>query len=315
MPDGNLFSAAEAEDGLPPHDVDAEQALIGAVLFDNETYHRVSDYLRAEHFYEPMHGRVFDAAGSLIARGDVADPITLAPLAETDPALKSMGGKGYLTQLMTQAPSTAAARDYARFIYDLALRRSLIRVGGEIEDEAKKDRQTAARELIEGAERKLFDLAESGSANKGFVTFTEALGSRRSSANTLSGGSARCTRARSTESRLWIVRASSPSSARPRLMFWTNCVVPKPSCSSKILLSTSAARFIAGSPRNRNASPATSCNSCLVAPARMAPRAWNSEAGETWESNTANRIICAPQPRNRSAMPRVVLTTDCRIPG
>jgi replicative DNA helicase len=175
MPDGNLFSTGEAEDGLPPHDVDAEQALIGAVLFDNETYHRVSDYLRPEHFYEPMHGRVFEAAGSLIGRGDVADPITLAPLAETDPALKSMGGKGYLTQLMTQAPSTAAARDYARFVYDLALRRQLIRVGGEIEDEAKKDRQTAARALIEGAERKLFDLAESGSANKGFVTFTEAL--------------------------------------------------------------------------------------------------------------------------------------------
>ena len=175
MPDGNLFSAVEAEDGLPPHNVDAEQAVLGAVLFDNETYHRVSDFLRPEHFYEPVHGRIFEAAGLHITRGDVADAITLAPLAEGDPGLKSLGGKSYLVELMTGAASTAAALDYARFVYDLALRRALIRVGGDIETEAKKERQTPARELIEGAERKLFDLAETGTASKGFVTFTEAL--------------------------------------------------------------------------------------------------------------------------------------------
>jgi replicative DNA helicase len=175
MPDGTFLGAVEAEDGLPPHNIDAEQAVLGAILFDNETYHRVSDFLRPEHFYEPVHGRIYAAAGAHVLRGDIADAITLAPLAEADAGLKALGGKAYLVELMTGAASTAAAVDYARFVYDLSLRRELIRVGGEIETEAKKDRQTPPRDLIESAERRLFSLAEAGSANRGFVTFRDAL--------------------------------------------------------------------------------------------------------------------------------------------
>lgn len=175
MPDGDLFNGVNAEEGLPPHNIDAEQAVLGAVLFDNETYYRVSDFLRPEHFYEPVHGRIFAAASVHIMRGDVADAITLAPLAESDPGLKALGGKTYLVDLMAGAASTASSMDYARFVYDLALRRDLIRVGGEIETGAKAERQTPARDLIEDAERKLFDLAETGSAHRGFVPFTDAL--------------------------------------------------------------------------------------------------------------------------------------------
>jgi len=175
MPDGNLFASIEAEAGLPPHNIDAEQAVIGAILFDNETFHRVADYLRAEHFYEPVHGRIFAAASTYVLRGDVADAITLAALAETDEGLKALGGKTYLAELMAGAASTAAAGDYARFVYDLALRRDLIRVGGEIEGDANKDRETPASELIQVAERKLFELAETGTVNRGFVSFTDAL--------------------------------------------------------------------------------------------------------------------------------------------
>lgn len=175
MPDGNLFAPIEAEAGLPPHNIDAEQAVIGALLFDNETYHRVSDYLRPEHFYDPVHGRIYEAASTYVLRGDVADAITLAALAETDEGLKALGGKTYLAELMAGAASTAAASDYARFVYDLALRRELIRVGGEIEADANKDRETKASDLIQTAERKLFDLAETGSASRGFINFTDAL--------------------------------------------------------------------------------------------------------------------------------------------
>jgi replicative DNA helicase len=175
MPDGTLLSGLESDDGLPPHNIDAEQAVLGAVLFDNETYHRVSDFLRSEHFYEPVHGRIYAAAAAHLLKGDIADAITLAPLAEADAGLKALGGKSYLVELMAGAASTAAAGDYARFVYDLALRRELIRVGGEIETDAKRERTTPARDLIETAERRLFDLAETGSAKRGFVPFTDAL--------------------------------------------------------------------------------------------------------------------------------------------
>ncbi len=167
--------APRALDVAAPHNIDAEQAVLGAILFDNETFHRVADFLRGTHFYDPVHGRVFDAAGALIQRGDVADAITLAPLGQGDDGLKALGGADYLVELTAGAAATAAAVDYARFVYDLALRRELIRVGGDIQTDARDNHDDKSVALIEKAERQLFDLAETGSANRGFVTFTDAL--------------------------------------------------------------------------------------------------------------------------------------------
>ncbi|MCG8441583.1 MAG: replicative DNA helicase, partial [Caulobacterales bacterium] len=175
MPDGDLINAGDAGEALAPHSIEAEQALLGSLLFDNETYYRVSDFLRAEHFYEPVHGRIFDAAARLIIRNDVADEITLAAMANHDEGLKSLGGADYLAELAAAHASAAAAKDYGRFVYDLALRRDLIRVGGDIEKEAADDRDTPASDLIEDAERKLYALAETGSSSKGFVSFGQAL--------------------------------------------------------------------------------------------------------------------------------------------
>lgn len=185
MPDGTTRAAsaassaddatAHAADVAAPHNIEAEQAVVGALLYDNETLHRVADFLRPEHFYEPVHGRIFEAASALIQRGDVADAITLTPLAEGDEALKTLGGPDYLVELMAGAASAASAADYARFIYDLALRRELIRVGGDIESDARVNHEDKAVALIEQAERKLFDLAETGTTNRGFVPFVEAL--------------------------------------------------------------------------------------------------------------------------------------------
>ncbi len=171
------FHAPEAPaiEATAPHNIPAEQAVLGAVLFDNETLHRVADFLRPEHFYEPVHGRVYEAASALIQRGDVADAITLTPLAQKDEALKALGGADYLVELMAGAASAATAADYARFVYDLALRRELIRVGGDIEADARANHDDKAIALIEQAERKLFGLAESGTANRGFVSFVDAL--------------------------------------------------------------------------------------------------------------------------------------------
>lgn len=176
MPDGHdPAELARSADERTPHSIDAEQALLGAMMADNETAHRITDALRAEHFYDPVHGRIFTAAKQKIERGELADAITLTALAETDEGLKSLGGAEYLVDLMASGASAASAPDYARLIYDLALRRSLLRVGGEIEKDARAEREKPARTLVEEAERKLFDLAETGSAERGLMHYGDAI--------------------------------------------------------------------------------------------------------------------------------------------
>ncbi len=176
MPDGHLFANGEAAaSDFVPHNIDAEQAILGAILSDNECLHRVEDVLRSEHFYDPIHGRIFDAARALVNRNDVADAITLGPFADQDEGLSALGGGDYLVELMAGACSTATAVEYGKFLRDLALRRELIRVGGDIEHDARGDQDAPAPELLERAERSLFSLAETGRANRGFVKFVDAL--------------------------------------------------------------------------------------------------------------------------------------------
>lgn len=176
MPDGQVFAEDKpsAQD-LIPHNIEAEQAILGAILSDNECLHRVEDIIRIEHFYDPVHGRVFDAARMLVQRNDVADAITLGPFADQDEGLQALGGGDYLVELMAGACSTATAVDYAKFVRDLALRRELIRVGGDIEHDARADQEAPAPDLLERAERSLFSLAETGRTNKGFVGLNSAL--------------------------------------------------------------------------------------------------------------------------------------------
>ncbi len=169
--------APEDEAGAPPHNIEAEQALLGAILYENETFHRVSDWLKAEHFYDPVHGRVYEAAGRLIQAGSLADAVVLKSRFENDPGLKELGGAVYLADLMREAPEPASAPEYGKLVYELALRRALITLGSEISLSAKgSDEAVEARALIEDAERSLFKLAESGSLAKGFMTFAAALG-------------------------------------------------------------------------------------------------------------------------------------------
>ncbi len=168
-------SAPDAAEIAVPHSLDAEQALLGALLSDNEVAHAIPDALRGEHFYDPVNGRIFDEAKGMIERGELADAITMTPFADGDPGVKPLGGGDYLVELMASGARAAEAPDYAKLVHDLALRRSLIRVGGEIEVEAREERSAQARDLIEGAERKLFKLAETGSAARGFETFGTAL--------------------------------------------------------------------------------------------------------------------------------------------
>jgi len=159
-----------------PANVEAEQALLGALLYDNAAFERIGDYLQARHFFEPFHQRLFAAVETHIRKGQLAEPILLAEQFSRDPAFDELGGVRYLADLVDRAPPAANAPDYARAVYDLALRRDLIRIGGDIANQAaQSDSDLSARDQIEQAEQLLFTLAETGGTSQGFVSFADAL--------------------------------------------------------------------------------------------------------------------------------------------
>jgi replicative DNA helicase len=173
----DLRVAAPASDIThAPCNIEAEQALLGVLLYDNSAYERLSDDLQARHFFEPFHGRLYDAVQAHIRRGQLAEPILMAEQFQRDPAFEELGAVRYLADLVDRAPPAAHAADYARVIYDLALRRDLIRIGGDIAAAAQAgDPELSGRQQIEAAEQQLYTLAETGSASTGFVDFKDAL--------------------------------------------------------------------------------------------------------------------------------------------
>ncbi len=160
----------------PPHNLEAEQALLGAILVNNRTYEKVSEFLRPEHFADPVHGRVFDACGKLVGRGQIANPITLKTYFEADGSLAEIGGTQYLARLANSVTTIINAEDYGRLVFDLHLRRELIALGETLVNDAfEPEIEVTAVDQIEQTERKLFDLATTGQAEGGFQTFQKAL--------------------------------------------------------------------------------------------------------------------------------------------
>jgi len=121
-----------------PHSIEAEQQLLGAILTNNEVYDRVASIIRSEHFYEPVHARIYDVAAARIAKNNLASPVTLSTFLQEDEGLKELGGAAYLARLAGSAIAGFAVRDYAQLIYDLAVRRELIRLGQDIATRAQK---------------------------------------------------------------------------------------------------------------------------------------------------------------------------------
>ena len=159
-----------------PQSPEAEQALLGALLYDNEIYHRVSGIVQAKHFYNPIHLRIYDSIASLIEHGKLADAIVLKNRFSQDETLVDIGGVEYLALLLDNAPAGSTATEYAKLIFDLAMRRELIRLGDEIKHEATNpDSEDDAQSQITKAESQLYNLAEIGGTQSGFVTFESAL--------------------------------------------------------------------------------------------------------------------------------------------
>ncbi|MBL4837596.1 MAG: replicative DNA helicase [Kordiimonadaceae bacterium] len=160
----------------PPHNLEAEQALLGSILVNNEAAQKVQGFLMAEHFYEPVHARIYESVLKLLDKNQIADPVKLKPYFENDEALQDVGGAKYLVRLAASAATIINAEDYGRTIYDLATRRALIQIGEQIVNEAYESEIDAeATEQISEAEKQLFDLAEIGQAETGAQTFSKAL--------------------------------------------------------------------------------------------------------------------------------------------
>ena len=161
---------------VAPINTEAEQALLGAVLVNNAAHSRVSEFLLAEHFGNAVHGRIYEAIGRLIERGQVANPVTLKNLFDQDATLAEIGGAQYLARLAQSAVTIINAETYGRTIHDLYLRRELMTIGQDVVTEAvRQDLEDPATVQIERAEQKLFDLATAGQAEGGFRQFRVAL--------------------------------------------------------------------------------------------------------------------------------------------
>ena len=166
---------SEAQETVPQN-IEAEQQLLGAILTNNDIFDRVAMVVGPEHFYDPVHARIFEVCAARIAKNLAASPVTLKAFLEDDEGLKELGGPGYLAKLAGAAVASFAARDYAQIIYDLAIRRELMGLGREIAAKAS-DVNVASepKDQIVEAEQALYKLSEQGRTESGFQSFLKAV--------------------------------------------------------------------------------------------------------------------------------------------
>ncbi len=167
---------APAEPSALPHNIEAEQQLLGAILTNNDIFDRVASVVGPQHFYDPVHARIFEVASARIAKNLQATPVTLKSFLEDDEGLKELGGPAYLARLAGAAIASFAARDYAQIIYDLAIRRELMALGRDISSKAANvDVASEPKEQIVEAEQRLYALGEEGKSESGFQSFLRAV--------------------------------------------------------------------------------------------------------------------------------------------
>jgi replicative DNA helicase len=161
---------------MPPTNLAAEQALLGALLANNKAYERVSEFLIAEHFADPIHGRIYEAIRRRLENNQLADPVMLRAEFEHSGILEEVGGTAYLAQLLTAMVGIINAGDYGRAIYDAWIRRQLIDIGEVTVNNAfGADPELDGTNQIEAAEQALFDLAAKGGNEGAMITFEQAL--------------------------------------------------------------------------------------------------------------------------------------------
>ena len=171
------ISASNNTDELMPHSIEAEQQLLGGLLNNNDLYYSLEDKVDPEHFYDPVHSRIFEIISTRIKDGKLASAVTVNTFLTEDEGLKELGGSSYLAQLMAGSVASSAIKDYSKLVYDLAIRRELIILGQEISSRAqsiKVDEQPEEQIIL--AEQNLYKIGDSGKSETGFKSFLKALG-------------------------------------------------------------------------------------------------------------------------------------------
>ncbi|WP_144755806.1 replicative DNA helicase [Bartonella saheliensis] len=159
-----------------PHNIEAEKALLGALLINNDALDRVSDFLKAEHFFEPLHQKLFDIISQVVQKGKVANPITIKHLLPIEEKRGNVAVYNYVIRLAKEAVTIINTKDYGRVIYDLFIRRSLINLGTQVTNIAfEAPLEFTPAQQIETIEHQLFELAEKGKYGGGFEQFDTAL--------------------------------------------------------------------------------------------------------------------------------------------
>src|SRR5215212_10815896 len=158
-----------------PQNVEAEAALLGALMIDNRLVEDIQLKLKPLHFFEPLHGRIYEGILRLTDSNRIANPVTLKPLFEADDGMKEVGGPSYLAQLTGSGAAVIGARDFAAQIYDLALLRALVGVGRDmVEGALDTSEDVAPLAQIERAETELYKVAEEGGVEGKAKSFAEA---------------------------------------------------------------------------------------------------------------------------------------------
>ncbi|ABV73398.1 replicative DNA helicase [Rickettsia canadensis str. McKiel] len=171
--DKNIDTKEEADIPIPrvlPSNIQAEQMLLGAILTNNELLNYVSEFLRLEHFFEPIHQKIYNAIEAITEKGLIATPITLRSMLTQDELFQKIEGSEYLAKLITMSMMVINPIDYGKIIYDLAIKRNLINIGEEVVNNAyNSSLEVEAKEQIEYAEAKLYNLASKGLNEKSFT--------------------------------------------------------------------------------------------------------------------------------------------------
>ena len=170
----NNLSIVKANFKELPNNIEAEQAVIGSILVTNEIFDEINTIISSANFFDPMHQKIFASIESLIYKGLLANPITLKNYFENEK--DDLNVPEYLVKITKFSTSTRQATEYSKIIYDMFVRRELIKISEQTIDTAKlNDLDISGQSIIENSERQLFDLAEKGSFNSSLMKFDEAM--------------------------------------------------------------------------------------------------------------------------------------------
>ena len=171
------FKIVENSQKQMPCNIEAEQAVIGSILVSNDIYDEISPIIDAQKFFDPIHAKIFETIENLISKGLLANPITLKNHFDNNEGLKELGGQEYLIKITKFSTSVKQAIDYANIVQEMHVRRELIKISELVLDQASNATEvsTSGEEMIQNAEKSLFDLAERGHFNQSFMKFESAL--------------------------------------------------------------------------------------------------------------------------------------------